>query len=122
MTTMTTTTLFQSILDDWAALFYHREEEGLSVIIPLKCEPASDRRERRPAIEWKKEYSEQKRASDDQVRQWFRKVLEDRYGLSSSNNRDKKDSAGTLVKQPTRERVPAGSYRKHLVQEAKTPP
>jgi hypothetical protein len=114
---MTTTTTFQSVLD-WA-LFYHRE--GFSVI-PLKCEPASDRRERRPAIEWKKEYSEQKRASDDQVRQWFRKVLEDRYGLSSSNNRDKKDSAGTLVKQPTRERVLAGSYRKHLVQEAKTPP
>jgi hypothetical protein len=57
-----TTTTFQSVLD-WA-LFYHRE--GLSVI-PLKCEPASDRK--RPAIEWKK-YSEQ-RASEDQVRQWF---------------------------------------------------
>jgi hypothetical protein len=56
------TTTFQSVLD-WA-LFYHRE--GLSVI-PLKSEPASDRK--RPAIEWK-EYSEQ-RASEDQVRQWF---------------------------------------------------
>jgi hypothetical protein len=38
------------------------------------------------------------------VRQWFRKVLEDRYGLSSSNNRDKKDSAGALQEQRTRER------------------
>jgi hypothetical protein len=109
-----TTTTFQSVLD-WT-LFYHGE--GLSVI-PLKSEPASDRKRR--AIQWKK-YSEQ-RASEDQVRQWFRNVvLEDRYGLSSNNNRDKKDSAGTLVEQPTRERVPAGSYRKHLVQEAKTPP
>ena len=56
------TTTFQSVLD-WA-LFYHRE--GLSVI-PLKSEPASDRK--RPAIEWKK-YSEQ-RASEEQIRQWF---------------------------------------------------
>jgi hypothetical protein len=41
-TTTMSTTFFQSVLDDWA-LFYHREE-GLSVIIPLKCEPASDRK------------------------------------------------------------------------------
>jgi hypothetical protein len=41
MTTTTTTTTFQSVLDDWAP-FYHRE--GLSVIIPLKSEPALDRK------------------------------------------------------------------------------
>jgi hypothetical protein len=41
---MTTTTTFQSVLD-WA-LFYHRE--GLSVI-PLKCEPASDRKNGQPS-------------------------------------------------------------------------
>jgi hypothetical protein len=57
-----TTTTFQSVLE-WA-LFYHRE--GFSVI-PLKSEPASDRK--RPAVDWK-EYSEQ-RASEEQVRQWF---------------------------------------------------
>jgi len=44
MMTTSTTTFFQSVLDDRAALFYHRE--GLSVIIPLKCEPASEDRKK----------------------------------------------------------------------------